>query len=82
MADGSAAHEPVDDRLLGEGVADQADMALDMELVAVEGDDPGRLLSAMLQRVQAERGDGGGILTPENAEDSAFVMEMIVGLAR
>ena len=32
MADGAVARQAVDDRLLGEGVADQADMALDVEL--------------------------------------------------
>ena len=45
------------------------------------GDDAGRLLAAVLQRMQAERDDGGRILPAENAEHAAFVVEMIVGLA-
>ena len=55
VADGAVALQPLHDRGLGEIVADQADMALDAELPAVEGDDAGRLLAAMLQRMQAER---------------------------
>ena len=40
---------------------DQAEPALGMEAFAVEGDDAGRLLPAVLQGVQAERGDRGGV---------------------
>ena len=67
---------------VGERVADQADMALDVELRAVIGNDAGRFLAAVLQRVQAERDDGGGVLAPENAEHTAFVVKMIVGLGQ
>ena len=80
MADGAGAGQPVDDGRLGEGVADQADMALDVELRAVIGDDAGRFLAAVLQRVQAERDDRRGVLPAENAEHAAFVVEMVVGL--
>ena len=55
VADRAGARQPVDHRLLGEGVADQADMALDVELAAVIGDDAGGFLAAMLQRMQPER---------------------------
>ena len=58
VADGAVAGEPVDDRASGEAVADQADMALGVELRAVEGDDAGRFLAAMLEGVQAERRSG------------------------
>ena len=81
MADGAAALQPVHDRLLGEGVADQADMPLDVELGAVIGDDAGRLLSAMLQRMKPQRDDRGGVLPSEDAEHAAFVVEMVVGFA-
>ena len=44
------------DHLLGaEIVADLAQAAMGVELLAVEGDDAGGLLAAMLQGVQAER---------------------------
>ena len=56
MADRAVALQPLHHRRLGEIVADQADVALAAELLAVEGDDAGRLLAAVLQRVQPERG--------------------------
>jgi hypothetical protein len=80
MADSAVALQTVDDALLGEGVADQADMAFDMELAAVIGNDAGRFLAAMLERMQAQCDDGRGILPAENAEHPAFVVEMVVGL--
>lgn len=80
MANGAVALQAVDDALLGEGVADQADMAFDMELAAVIGNDAGRFLAAMLQRMQAQCNDGRSVLPAENAEHTAFVVEMVVGL--
>ena len=49
---------------------------------AVIGDDAGRFLAAVLQRMQAERDDRRGVLPAENAEHAAFVVEMIVGLGK
>ena len=74
------AGQPVDHRLLGEGVADQADMAFDVELAAVIGNDAGRFLPAMLQRMQPERDDRRGLLPSQYAEHAAFVVEMVVSL--
>ena len=81
MADGAAALKAFDDPRFGEGVADQADMPLDVELGAVIGDDARRFLAAMLESMQAERDNGGRILPAEDAEHAAFIVEMIVGLA-
>ena len=39
---------------------------------------PAGFLAAMLQRVQPERGRGRGIRMAEDAEDAAFVVEMVV----
>ena len=44
------------------------------------GDDAGGFLAAMLQRMQAERDDGRGVLPAEDAEHAAFVVKMVVGL--
>ena len=44
---------------------------------AVEGDDAGRLLAAMLQGVQAERRDGRGVRMAEDAEDAAFLAQRV-----
>ena len=49
-----------------------------VELRAVEGDDAGRLLAAMLERVQAEGGQGGGVRMAEDAEDAALLVELVV----
>ncbi|GAB5506496.1 MAG: hypothetical protein Rhirs2KO_16590 [Rhizobiaceae bacterium] len=53
-----------------------------MKLAAIIGSNARRFLTAMLQRVQAKRGDRGRVLTSENAEHAAFIMEMIVGFRR
>ena len=78
MADGAVALQPLHHLRLGEIVADQADVALDAELRAVEGDDPRRLLAAMLQRVQAERGQRRRFRVAEDAEDAALLVELVV----
>ena len=62
---------------VGEAVADEAELALGVEDLAVEGDDACRLLAAMLQGVQAERRDRGGIRMAEDAEDAAFFAQRI-----
>ena len=49
-----------------------------VELLAVEGDDAGRLLAAMLQRVQAERRQRRRIRMAEDAEDAAFLVQLVV----
>ena len=71
-----------DDVGLVEVVADEAEAALGMELPAVVGDDAGGFLAAMLERVQAERGDGGGIGVAEDAEDAALLAQPVVAVAR
>ena len=77
MADRRHAGQAVDHLAAGEVVADQAQPPLGMEPLAVEGDDAGRLLAAMLQGVQAERGDGGGVGMAENAEHAAFLAQPV-----
>ena len=58
MADGREALEALDGGAVGEAVADEAELASrEWKTRAVEGDDAGRLLAAMLQGVQAERRD-------------------------
>jgi hypothetical protein len=73
VADRRRARQALDRRRAGEVIADQAEAPLGVEARAVEGDDAGRLLAAVLKRVQAERGDRrrGGMA--EDAEDAAFL---------
>ena len=78
MADRGVAGQAVDHLAAGEVVADEAHAALGMEALAVEGDDAGRFLAAMLQRVQAERRDGGGVGMAEDAEHAALLAQPVV----
>ena len=77
MADRRHAGQAVDHLAAGEVVADQAHAALGMEPLAVEGDDAGGFLAAVLERVQAERGDRGGVGMAEDAEDAAFFAQPV-----
>ena len=77
MADGGGAGQAVDHLAPGEGVPDQAEAALGMEALAVEGHDAGSFLAAVLERVQAERGDGGGIRVAEYAEHAALLAQAV-----
>src|SRR5262249_38994930 len=61
----------------GEVVADEPHPALGMEPPAIEGDDPGRLLAAVLEGVQAERRDRGRVRVPEYAEYAALFAQPI-----
>ena len=49
-----------------------------MEPLAVEGDDAGGFLAAMLEGVQAERRDRGGVGVAEDAEDAALLAQPVV----
>ena len=77
MADGGLAGQALDRRGAGEMIADQALAPLGMEPRSVEGDDARRLLSPMLQGVQAERHDRRRVGMAENAEDAAFLMQPV-----
>ena len=59
-------------------VADVAEVAVRVEVLAVVGDDAGRFLPAVLQGVQAEGRQGGGVVVAEDAEDAAFLVELVV----
>src|SRR5258708_2846033 len=51
-----------------------------VQLLAVAGNDAGRFLAAMLEGVEAQIGEVRGFGMAENAEDTAFVVKMIVEL--
>ena len=54
------------------------DAALGMEMVAVEADDAGGFLAAMLERVEAERGERRGVGMVEDAEHAAFLVQAVL----
>src|SRR3546814_17324812 len=55
-----------------------AERAMAVEAFFMEGDDAGRLLAAMLERMQAQHGIGSGVRRAENAEDAAFLAQLVV----
>jgi hypothetical protein len=69
VADGRVARQALDDRLLVEVIADEPEPALGVKLRAVEGNDAGRLLAAMLEGMQAERRQRGRVGVIDNAEN-------------
>ena len=75
VAERDVALEAADHVGLVEVVADEAEPALGVEVAAVVGDDAGGLLAAMLQGVQAERGQGRRVLVAEHAEHAAFLAQ-------
>jgi hypothetical protein len=77
MADRNGAGQACDHVGARKGVADQAEPPLGMKPRAVEGDDAGGLLAAVLQSVQSERGDGGGVGMAEDAEHAAFLAQRV-----
>src|SRR5262249_13189085 len=77
VAGRGAARQVLDHLAAGEVVADQPHPPLGMEALAVERDDARRLLPAMLERVQAERGDGGRVRMSEYAEDAALFTQPV-----
>ena len=77
VADGGGAGQALDHFAAGEGVADEAEAAFGVEALAVESDDTGRFLPAMLERMQAKRGDRGCVRMAEDAEDAAFLAQRV-----
>ncbi len=49
-----------------------------MKVGAVEADDARRFLAAMLESMQPERGQRGGIGMVEDAEDPAFLVQPVL----
>src|ERR1051325_10428576 len=77
MAYCRVAGQTLDHLAPGEGVADQSEPALGVKSRAVESDDAGGFLAAVLQGMQAERGDGGGVGMAEYAEYTAFLAQRV-----
>ena len=75
VPDRRGALEALDGGAVREAVADEAELALGVEDAAVEGDDAGGFLAAVLQGVEAERDDRRGIRVAVDAEDAAFLAQ-------
>ena len=61
-----------------EQVGDTAHAAVVVNLAAVAGGDAGAFLAAVLERVQAEVGDVGGLGMAVDGEDSAFFVQLVI----
>ena len=77
MADGSMALQPVHHPLILKILPHQPDAAMRVEALAIMGDDAGRCLAAMLQRMQPERGQRPGIGMVPNPEHAALIMRPV-----
>ena len=78
VADRRPAGEGADHLVLVEIAGDMAHRAMAVEGGAVEAGDPRRLLAAMLEGVEAERGDRRGGVGVPDAEHAAFLAELVV----
>jgi hypothetical protein len=79
MADGIRAAKIFRMAVLAENIANQTEVTFGHELATIETDDSGGFLTAMLQRMQAQRGQGPGIFVPEDSEDATFLVQFVVG---
>jgi hypothetical protein len=59
-------------------VANQSKPAFGLKPPPVESDDSGRLLATVLERMQAEGRDSGGVWVAEYAKNPAFLMQTVV----
>ena len=78
MADGDLARQLADDVVAVEIAGDMAHGAMGMIIGAVEGDDTGGFLAAMLERVEAERDEAGGAFGAPDSENAALLAELVV----
>jgi hypothetical protein len=78
MADGRLAFQPLNDLARGEMVADEAETALGVEMMAVEADNAGGFLAAMLESVEAEGRERRSVGMAENAEHATFLMQAVL----
>ena len=62
---------------LVERIGDMTQRSGRADASAVGGDDAGALLTSMLERVQPEVSQVGGLGIPEDTKDTAFVLELI-----
>src|SRR3954462_7426525 len=56
----------------------QSHALIGIELPSIETDDPGSLLAAVLQGMQAQRRQRRGIAVPQNAKHAALFMQRVV----
>jgi hypothetical protein len=78
MANRRGADQTGDDAGSIKILADMPHGVVRMEMFAIMANDAGCFLAAMLQRMQAEGGNGGGRVFIDNAKNTAFFFQLIV----
>ncbi len=78
MADGAVAGQPPGQVGGREVLADEAAVSLRREAPGVQAGDAAALLTAVLQRMEAQRDDGGGVVRAENSEHPALFVQTVV----
>ena len=78
MADPDLARQLADDVVAVEIAGDMAHGAMGVIVGAVEADDAGRFLAAVLERVKAERDEAGGVFGAPDSENAALLAELVV----
>ena len=76
MANRPVSLQTFDFSLVAEHLGQQTRSAMTDEMTIIVGDNAGTLLTAMLQRVQAEVGESGGVRVAPNAENTAFLVDV------
>ena len=76
MADRPVAFESFDFTLVAEYLGQQTRSAMTDEMTVIVGDNAGTLLTTMLQRVQTEVSESGGVRVAPNAENTAFLVDV------
>ena len=76
MADGLVSGEPADLAFVAEHLGQQAKAAMADQMAIVVRHDAGALLAAMLQGVESEIGETGGVGVAPDAENSAFFVDI------
>ena len=77
MANRDVSREALDDILPVKIAGDVAHRTMGVKLGAIEADDPGGFLAAMLERVKAERNEARGALGAPNAKHAALFMQRV-----
>ena len=76
VADGAIALQSFDFALIAEHLGEQAESAMTDEMTVIVRDNAGAFLTTMLQRVQAEVGESGGVRVTPNAKNTAFLVDV------
>ena len=76
VADRLVAGEPSDLALVAEHLGQQSEAAVPDEMAVVVGDDAGAFLTAVLQCVESEIRQAGGVRVTPYAEDAAFFVNV------